>query len=549
MKRRLALLALVLVGAFLVVTLSGFTGNTKGGGLAPPFTIRTPDGSYVLPYYEQLLGDVAITPGSLVFGNAIDIEFINALGNRSIAVQTFQDGAAIGQSDQWLNTTFSVSGNQIVVLPTLELPSSRLTVPVTMCVDGGCISFFHQTPITILPQGILTYGGLDLISFSITLETLLLMAPLTLLARTLTRRALWTPKISWWLVIPHVATGFLFLIASEFPLLDAAFGGLEFVLFPVVIGILWFFYVMHLFNIATPVEADQISPRTDDRPGVTKWFLLIGILPDGRWVIVGTRWRDWVARLFYHAPVIYDPTHANDDGSKDPPPSSLPITPRKVGQPDMVWSPSKHAWYRFRPEPGRATPYDSFPVTSTRVKGVDASPKRELPMLQLWVDHDQWLSVRLPYISAHREEKVDAEYSPEGKLLKKAKIRQRWTRPHYVDPPVVAGLSSVHFEEPLAAWLRLIDQERAYRLISDLRRQLHKLLTGVYVLADQQTRQTLQEVFELLERERFPMMLEETREGLAIKKKGDKNPDDEDDTDSERAPSSPRPRAFGSGAV
>jgi hypothetical protein len=182
--------------------------------------------------------------------------------------------------------------------------------------------------LTIFPEGALTYGGPDLIAFGVTIEFLVLAAAFTPMGQALTKRALWTPKIAWWLIIPHLMTGVLFIFASDVPLLDESLGGLEFVLVPIVFALLWFLWVMHLFNSATPVEADQVSPRVDQRPGVTKWWLIVGTLPDGRWIIVGTRWRDWLARLFGHAPVIYDSTHP---GEKSAIPATLPVLNRKGG--------------------------------------------------------------------------------------------------------------------------------------------------------------------------------------------------------------------------
>lgn len=511
MRRRSLLLALFLVAGLVLFPVLSVSGQAAAGGLPPPYGFRSPDGSFIIPYYEQLLGDQSLTPGTLVFGDAIDLEFINNAGNRTIEVTSFQNGTVAGTQSTWSNQTFSVLAYQVQVLPTFNLPSSSVTLPVTLCVDGGCITFLHATPITLIPLGVLTVGGLDLIAFSVTLEALALMTPLTFLARKLTHKALWSPKIQWWIVMPHVAFAFLILFSVEFPILDSAFSGLEFVIFPIVIAMLWFFFVMHLFNIATPVEADQIAPQTAGRPGVTKWWLLIGVLPSGKWVAIGTRWRDWLARLRDKAPILWDP---NKQGVDNPPPHSLQVTPKRLGEPDQVWSPKTHEWIKFRADSGRDTPFQSFPVTNIRVHGIDAAPRRELPMLQLWVDHDQWLSIKLPYLSWHREEKLPPEFDKTGQLRKKARIRRRLTWPHYVCPPVSTSLSSVHFEEPLAAWLRYLAQERAYILIERLRRQVYQLMTGIHVLADANTERNVREIFELLERERFPITPEEAREEI-----------------------------------
>ena len=512
MRRLGRLLALVLVAMIVISPLLFFTGGARAAGLGLPYGFRTPDGSYVIPYYEQLLGDLDVTPGELVFGDAIDIEFINELGNRTIVVSVYEDGAPANTPSLWANVTYAVPGDSVTVLPTFEMPSTSETLPTRLCVDGGCVAFLHETPITLLPEGILTFGGLDLIAFSVTAETLLLIAPLTYYAKKLACKALWTPKITWWLVLPHVATGSLFLVATDFPALDMAFGGLEFLLFPVVIAFLWFFFVMHMFNVATPVEAEQLASGPDGRTQVSKWQLLIGVLPEtGQWIVIGTRWRDWFARLRGKAPTLYDPLLAEQ---KDTAPATLPIVNRKIGEPDARWNPLTHDWKTFSPEPGRQTPLESFPVNNIRTRGVDATKRKELPLLKLWVDYDQWLSVKLPYIVWRQEEKTPASYNADGSIHREARIKKRWAIPHYVTPAAVAGLSSVHFEEPIAAWLRYLEQHRAYALNHLLRRMLYQLQTGVYVLADKQSDELLQEIFELLHRERFPMSIEESEEEI-----------------------------------
>ena len=509
--RRRKILAWMVAGFFLVFPIAAI-GTASASSLTLPYGFKTPDGSFVVPYFEGFLSESSITPGGLMFGDAVDIEFINEAGNRTIPVSVYENGTSIGQPSLWANFTYAVPGNAISVLPTFNLPSTRYTLPTRLCVDNGCVLFLHQTPVTIIPYGVLTFGGLDLIAFAVTLETLLIITPLTFWARTLARRALWFPKINWAIILPHFAFGFMLLIANDFPALDMAFGGLEFVVFPIVIGLLWFFFVIHMFNVATPVMVDQLAPGSDDRTRFTTWWLMLGVLPDGRWIIVGTRWRDAFYRLRGKAPVVWDPTKGKE---ANPPPAIVPIVNRRIAEPDAIWNAQRHHWETFRAGATRGSPFESFPATNVRIRGVDATPRRELPLFRLHVDHDEWLSVKLPYLWWWREEKIPAEYNPDGTIRKRARIKQRLTWPHIVVPAPITSLSPWQFEDPLAASLGYISQERAYRLNGELRRQLHKLLTGVYVLADEQTKQSLREVFELLERERFPIKLEEAQEGAA----------------------------------
>jgi len=66
--------------------------------------------------------------------------------------------------------------------------------------------------------------------------------------------------------------------------------------------------------------------------------------------------------------------------------------------------------------------------------------------------------------------------------------------------------------DALAAWLGWQAQERAYKLVEETRRENYALQTGVYLTADGMTKVSMGEVFELLERERFPIKLERAKE-------------------------------------
>lgn len=504
-----------LVAAVVVGIPLGAIGSASASGLGVPYGFKTPTGSFAMPYYEAFLQEPPITPGSLVFGDAVDIEFYNAIGNRTIAVSVYENGTSLGRPSLWANYSYAVAAGSFQVLPTLQLPSTSVTLPTRLCVDGGCENFLHQTPFTLIPYGTLTFGGLDLIVFGVTLELVLLMAPLTIYAKRLARRALYFPKLNWALLMPHILAGGMLLVANDYPALDSAFGGLTWVALPLVVASAWFFFILHSYNVAAPAQADRIAPEGDDRPGLTSWWVMIGVFPDGRWGVIGTRFRDAIYRLYGKFPVLWDPRDHEEDAL---PPWVVPVSNRKIGEPDAIWNAQKHRWDSFRLDARGGSPFESFPQHNVRIRGVDAAPKRELPIYRLHVDHDKWLAVKLPYLSWHREEKLEAEYNKDGTVAKRARIRRRLTWPHIVVPKVDADLSDWHWEEPLAASLGYIDQERVYRLVHRLRRMVYRLMTAVYPLADEQTRQTMHEVFERLDRERFAPDEAELKEGVVTAK-------------------------------
>ncbi len=519
-----------LVAAVMLMGPLGIIGNAAASGLALPYGLKTPDGSFVIPYYEGFLNEPSISPGSLVYGDAVDIEFANVLGNRTIVASVFENASSVGRTSLWANYSYAVIGDSITVLPTLNLPSTSVTLPTRLCVDGGCMMFLHQTPYTLIPYGTLTFGGLDLIVFATTLELALIMAPLTMYAKRLARRALFFPRLNWVLLMPHILVGGMLLVSNDYPVLDNAVGGLTWVALPVVVASAWFFFILHSYNVAAPSQADRIAPEGDDRPGLTSWWVMVGVFPDGRWGVIGTRFRDAIFRLYGAFPVIWDPREHEEDAL---PPWIVPVTNRKIGEPDKVWNAQKHRWSRPRGDARRGSPFESFPQHNVRIKGVDAAPKRELPIYRLHVDYDKWLAIRLPYISWRRTEKLEAEYNPDGTVAKRARVKNRLAWPHIVVPRVGADLSDWHWEEPLAASLGYIEQERVYRLVHRLRRMVYRLMTAVYPLADEQTRQTMREVFARFDRERFAP----DEAALAEEAAAAKNPPAPDRSESEEPPS------------
>lgn len=494
-RARVALIALIAV-----LSLVAAGGSASASGLSAPFGFTTPDGSFIIPYSQTLLGANAFSPHDLVFGDVLLLEFINPLGNRTISVTSFQNGTP----GVWLNQSYAVLGHAISII-TFDLPSTTITLPTQLCVDEGCIQFLHKTPVTLLPAGIVSVGGLDVLAFAITLETLLLMAPLTVFARYLGRKALWSPNIKWWLVVPHLITGALLGVAAEFPLLDSFFGGFEFVIFPIIIAVLFFFWEIHLFNIATPAEAFRPDPRNWHDLNFYRWRIIVGDLPDGRKILIGTRWRDWLARLFGHAPVIVDP---NSDPKAVIPSSARLVTQRSETR-DERRDRLHRYWKQFRSKPGRASPFDSFQVVNASVLEYR---EKDPPRLLYWVDSDHWLDVTMPYLTMHRDVTVPAELSRDGQVVKPARTKRKLTLPHYVDPPIVASLSGIHWKDSVAAAVGWIPPERAFRRLEEMQRAFYALQSSLYVLADEKTEIAAKEIFSLLDRERFGISLEEAEE-------------------------------------
>jgi hypothetical protein len=497
------LLAVALVG----LVAFGATGGALalGNGLAAVYGFSTPDGSFVIPYYQGVLGPNPVSPGTLVFGDTVYLEFVNSQGNRTVAVTTLQ--SAPGLSNISFNESFSVLAHNVTIF-TLTLPPTTAQMNTRLCVDGGCVAFTHETPVTLFPSGVLDIGGLDLLVLAVTLESALAVFLGAPAARAITRKALWSPKFRAWLWAPHILGAFIVLIAFDFEAFDAVFGGWSFAIIPVVFGVLAFFWMLHLFNVAYPVEVLRPDPQAGHRLRFNRWRVFVGDLPDGTKVLVGTRWRDWLARLLGHHVVLVP---ANATGTKRGPPAESELRTFKVrsrADADKAWERVKRG---FRVKPGRTSPLDDF-----QIAGEPGVKEKDAPRLLYWVDSDRWLSSDTWRLSFHREVRVDARYDRDGNLVREAHTRTKFSIvPHYVAPASAeAALAEFHYIDTPAAALGWIRAERAYRRVEDLRRTNYALRSTVFVTADDWSQEAMGELLTMLDRERVPLTDEEAEEDV-----------------------------------
>lgn len=464
--------------------------NASATGLDPAYGFSTHDGHFVLPYWQGLLAPYSITPGSTVFGDELWLEIIpngqNSTGHIT-SVQTGDGDPIYG------NLTVALDASNITTVQVI-LPSSTAQTTTRLCVNGGCVQFQHLTPITLLPSGVINVGGLDLVAFAITLETALLAFPSILIARYLTRKALYSPRAHVWLAVPHIVGAVLFGLAFDYPLYDRLFGGAGFLVFPVVLDVLIFFWALHLFNVAVPVEVLRPDPQGGHRLRYNRWRIWVGEFPDGSKVLVGTKWKDWLARLFGHAPILVP---ADIDGTKRGSPAEAPmLTVRSETRDERKDRRAKL--------PANARPFDDF-----RLVGANDLKEKDPPRFLYWVDSDHWLSVEMPHLSIHREVRVPAKLGPDGNVVEPAHIKSKLTWPHYIDPPTETGLAGFHYLYAPAAALGWVRGERMARRIEDLRIDNVALRTTGFITGDDLGAVQVAETFRLLERERLPLTDEE----------------------------------------
>jgi len=464
------------MGAAVLVALALFvlfvpTGNSSASGFPPVYGFSTPDGSFVLPYENSLvLGPQDITPGQLVFGDSISLEFVNDGGNRSVLLTTNQ--TLSGNSPLLWNETFYVPARNVTIL-TFDLPSEAQVHDIRLCIDDGCIHFLHQTPVTLIPSGILNIGGLDLILFSIVIEMSIFLIIAIPAAKSLTRRGIWAPNFRVWLYAPHVILGFVLLVVFDYQAFDLFFGGLEFVLFPMISIAFLFPWMLHFFNGGTVTEALQPDPQAGHRLRYRRWKFIMGDLADGRKVLVGTKWIHFFGRVRGHHAVLV-PARSEGKGLTVP-----ALAPTDTYEPLLG---ARMAAFHSRT--GKDTPLDDFEIAGDGAIGVK---EKNPPKLLVWVESGAFFDGELPHLSWHRDVLVEARTDAAGNVLRPAYTKRKLALPHFIDPPdnTTMKLAALHYlDAPLAAlgWIRT---ERAYKRIRTLHANVNALRVGMYASADE----------------------------------------------------------------
>ncbi len=449
--------------------------------------VSTHNGLFSILYTYVFNQQNPVCGGTYVFADALQVTFINFLSTRTLVFQTVQP--LDGSPTLYGNTTVVAVGGQASTFPVV-LPSTIPQREVTACIDGGCLTFTHSTPLTLFPSNVIDVGGLDVLILGVVILTALLLFPFTLLARFIGRKALWTPAWKAWLWAPHIVAFFLFGIVVDFPLLDKAFSGSEFLFFPVVFAFMFFLWSIHLFNTARVAFAFKPNPHAFHHLSFEGWRFFIGRLPDGSYVLIGKRWRDWLARLFGHFPILVP---ASSEYSTQGVPYPIDLQMHTAG---------------FRRKPGRENALDDF-----KVEGPLDIRWRDPPSRIYFVDHDVQINDAMPELRWHREVEVPPKLDHEGNVVIPSHTVTRRCWPYYVDPePNAIGLAGIHVIDEIAAAVGWITYEQITRRSEEKDIQLGRLQATLYRTADEMASRRAADVVRYYEVDTAALSDEERRQ-------------------------------------
>lgn len=454
----------------------------------------TPDGDLVLPIIPSFAGYDALYDGDTLFGSTLQIYVYDLHDySQSLALTVYQNVSGNGTGGN------SVVHETFVVLPlsvnvvTINLPVNSHQVTQNLTVDGVSWVYYQLTPVSLIPFAT-NVGGLDLLAIVILSETVVFTCPLIMLARFLTRRAIYFPKFSM-LIWGHVIViGLLFLFFADYQWLDQTFGGVSYLIYPIVISFLFFLWSLSLFNRAEVVEILKPDVMSGHRLRYLRWTQLVGETKDGRTVVIDPRWRGSIYGLLGHfATLIPAESEATMEGA----PAGADVENRETMAAHEL---AKRDKKLRRKRPSKEKPEDDFRI-------VNAVDTRD-PVKIYWVDSDQPVAVEFPHLSFHHIVEVPEKVDKNGVTIPKHP-EKKLTWPHIVDGESTIRLAGIHYlDAPLAAlgWSRAEDD---FALLEKRAYAVYVLRSRIHSEAERMTEERLAEVLLLIEKGEIPMTEEE----------------------------------------
>ena len=472
-------------------------GSIFGGGSPILSGQITTSGDLAIPVIPEISGVAPLEDGQTLFGNTINLYIYNLhTYNESIKVTVFEGVNGIGQNG---TSVVSIS----VYLPSLQVTEHDINFPndnaqtnANLTVDGVSWVFPHLTPVSLLANLIPSIGGLDLIIIIILVELVVLVCPLIILGRFLTRKAIHAPNFNLTIWGHVVVITILVLIFTDYQWFDTTFGGWSYFFYPVPIAIMIFLWSLHLFNRANVVEILKPDTMSGHRLRYLRWEQLTGEMKDGSTVIIDQRWRGFFYGLLGHfAKLIPVESEATVEGR----PVAIDVENREALAGYEIRKMEKKL---RRVRPGKERPEDDFKIVNSIDEGE--------PIKIFWVDSDQPVVVEFPHLSWRKNVEVPERVDSHG-IRVAAHTEQVLTWPHIVDGESTIRLAGIHYiDAPLAAlgWSRAEDdfellEKRAYA-VYNLRSRLHSE-------ADRLTEERLSEMLTLMERGELPLTEEEAQ--------------------------------------
>jgi hypothetical protein len=405
-----------------------------------------------------------VSNGTQVYANAFYIAFFNLRNSTTtVSIDVEQNGNFVSNTSLTLPPVSQSDA-------TITLPSNTNWVQTDFILDGehtwnGPVA----TPISFLPNYILNVGGLDLLALTIVSFGVLVGGLGYWLARLSMKRAVWAPSfrlIVWGHVVLAIIAGAVFL---DFQAVDTLFAGWSPIVYPWLVLPLVYLSALSTYNRAPKLEIVQGVRDAQGGIGIRRTIVRVGPLEDGRTVVVGGGWGQFLARIRGHYPIIDDAK----EGTEPPLFQTVENMP----------SPTDTPRQRIKARRVKRYPMGPSRITAFRV----LNPQEDDVAFYAWTKTSEPVRLEYPHLSIHRttlRKKKVVQTTPTGipVVTEQERPVEVLTWPHYVDParsPIVE-LHDRHYLPADAVWAGFASIQDLGRTVSNLGGRLAILEASIH---------------------------------------------------------------------
>lgn len=365
---------------------------------------------------------------------------------------------------------------------------------VILIVDNTPQYYSVAVPLSFLPNNVANIGGLDLIALAILSEALIALALAMSLAYGFMRRAIWAPKFSL-LVWGHVILiGIASAVLLDFQEVDEIFAGWSPLVYAAFLFPIFFLFALSFFNAAPTAELLQANAPLSGRLSFKRWDIRIGKDAKGRWVLIGERWRDWLARVFGH----HVPLTTVESTITAPELFMGDVSNRRLMSREQILDrggkgeQAEQLLRRVRkPTPAKSSPLDDFDVIPASFTGRPARGRREPPVKLLFTPVGRPVEVDWPRLSMHRDVVVPAKLNEAGAVIVPEHHRNKLSLPHYTEGRAMLTLHTIHFRAAISVVSGWRTAEDLAMVLSDVVLDLEALKAAYYTSIETKVREKL----------------------------------------------------------
>ena len=407
-----------------------------------------------------------IANNSQVYASTIELVVYSLLSvPTSMTIELVENGVASAQT-----ASIAPAGAPSVINVNV-LPIHAWT-NVELIIDNTPQTFSVAVPLSFLPSDIANVGGLDLIALAIISECLVALAIAVSLAYGFQRKALWAPKFSL-LVWGHVILiSLAAAILLDFQQVDELFAGWSPLFYAVFLFPIFFVFSLSFFNKARKVELLQARAPLAGRLSFHRWEFLLAKDLKGRWIIIGTRWGDWWARVFgHHVPLTT--TEATLDM---PEPFMADIVNHRVLSRAQVERRVRN------PTPEKSSGMDDFDVIPVTLSGrpETGSGRSEPPSMLMFTPVGKPVSAEFPRLSFHRDKLIPPRLDRKtGEVIVPEHHARRLSLPHFTDGSADITLHLIHFRSAVSVTSGWRNADSLALLLNDTQLDLEALKSHI----------------------------------------------------------------------